>query len=139
MRSAVLLFIMVAQLLIPLLHGHFGTPNQAGLHVHAMPSRGADSHFLCAARDSLSEQQKDSLQAEPFEVDVQAALQPLDTFPMPLLAVVGLALLTMGLRAARMRCVAPRLMPRLYPPPRIPRWRGRVIKPSPSRAPPLCS
>ncbi len=29
MRSALLLLIMVAQLLIPLLHSHFGTPNQA--------------------------------------------------------------------------------------------------------------
>ncbi|MBV8250623.1 MAG: hypothetical protein JO200_19515 [Comamonas sp.] len=142
LRSAVLLLIMVAQLLIPLLHGHFGTPNQAGLHVHATPSRMADSHFhLFTPHDSheLHEHPASSAEAEPFEVDVQDALQPLDLLPMPLLAVIGLALLTLGLRAARMRCVAPRPTPRPEPARRLPLWRGRVIRPSPAQAPPLAS
>lgn len=135
-----LLLIMVAQLLIPLLHGHFGTPNQAGLHVHAMPSRMADSHFhLFAGHGTADDLHSHLAQAEPFEVDVQDALQPLDLLPMPLLAVMGLALLTLGLRAARMRCVAPRPMPGPEPACQIPRWRGRVIRPSPAQAPPLLS
>lgn len=140
LRSAVLLLIMVAQLLIPLLHGHFGTPNQAGLHVHTTPSRMADSHFhLFAAHDSGDDLHEHLAQAEPFEVDVQDALQPLDLLPLPLLAVIGLALLTLGLRAARMRCIAPRPAPRPEAARRLPLWRGRVIRPSPAQAPPLAS
>lgn len=72
MRSALLLLIMVAQLLIPLLHSHFGTPNQAGLHIHAAPSRVADSHFhLFVAHGSFTDVDEDHV--EPFEVDVQDA------------------------------------------------------------------
>ena len=137
-KSALLLLIMVAQLLIPLLHSHFGTPNQAGLHIHAAPSRVADSHFhLFVAHGSFIDM--DEQPVEPFEVDVQDALQPLDLLPMPLLAVIGLALLTLGLRAARMRSIAPRPAP-IAPPLRLSaRWRGRVIRPSPAQAPPLAS
>ncbi|WP_428144894.1 hypothetical protein [Delftia acidovorans] len=138
MRSALLLLIMVAQLLIPLLHSHFGTPNQAGLHIHAAPSRVADSHFhLFVAHGSFTDVDEDHV--EPFEVDVQDAIQPLDLVPMPLLAVVGLVLLTLGLRAARMRCIAPRPALPLQPTRLSPRWRGRVIRPSPAQAPPLAS
>lgn len=138
MRSALLLLIMVAQLLIPLLHSHFGTPNQAGLHIHAAPSRVADSHFhLFVAHGSFTD--VDEGHVEPFEVDVQDAIQPLDLLPMPLLAVVGLVLLTLGLRAARMRCIAPRPALPLQPMRLSPRWRGRVIRPSPAQAPPLAS
>lgn len=142
LRSAVLLLIMVAQLLIPLLHGHFGTPNQAGLHVHAAPSRMVEAALHSAAAPALP----DDLHAhqaladdEPFEVDVQSALQPLDQLPLPLLAAVGLALLTLGLRAARMRCIAPRPVRQNAPEHLCPRWRGRVIRPSPAQAPPLHS
>ncbi|CAB5717224.1 Uncharacterised protein [Delftia tsuruhatensis] len=137
LKSALLLM-MVAQLLIPLLHSHFGTPNQAGLHIHAAPSRVADSHFhLFMAHGSVGDM--DEQPVEPFEVDVQDALQPLDLLPMPLLAVIGLALLTLGLRAARMRSIAPRPAP-IAPPLRLSaRWRGRVIRPSPAQAPPLAS
>jgi hypothetical protein len=142
LRSALLLLIMVAQLLIPLLHGHFGTPNQDGLHVHTTPSRMADSHFQQhATTAALQEQQADQAvpaAAEPFEVDVQDALQPLN-LPAPLLAVIGLVLLTIGLRAARMRCTAPRPTPRPEPARRVSLWRGRVIRPSPAQAPPLFS
>ncbi|MEX8193714.1 hypothetical protein AB6724_12790 [Comamonas guangdongensis] len=100
----------------------------------------ADSHFhLFTGHDSSSDLHEHRAQAEPFEVDVQDALQPLDLLPMPLLAVIGLALLTLGLRAARMRCVAPRPSPRPEPACRVPLWRGRVIRPSPAQAPPLAS
>ena len=143
LRSAVLLLIMVAQLLIPLLHGHFGTPNQAGLHVHATSSRLADSHFyLLAAHvsfDGMGEHDALPGDAEPFEVDVQHSLQSLDLLPLPLQAIIGLALLTLGLRAARMRCIAPRPSRRWVPERLSPRWRGCVIRPSPARAPPLLS
>ena len=102
MRSALLLLIMVAQLLIPLLHSHFGTPNQAGLHIHAAPSRVADSHFhLFVAHGSFTDVDEDHV--EPFEVDVQDAIQPLDLLPMPLLAVVGLVLLTLEIGRASCR------------------------------------
>ena len=143
LRSVMLLLIMVAQLLIPLLHGHFGTPNQAGLHVHTTPSRLADSHFHQlvthdASRD-LHEHASLSGEAEPFEIDVQDGIQPLDLIPTPMLAIIGLVLLTLGLRAARMRCVAPRPAPRPDPARRISLWRGRVIRPSPAQAPPLAS
>ncbi|WP_370678680.1 hypothetical protein [Comamonas sp. GB3 AK4-5] len=142
-RSALLLLIMVAQLLIPLLHGHFGTPNQDGLHVHQTPSRMADSHFQpqavqAAAQDLLGLQALPA-ETEPFEVDVQDALQPLSLLPMPLLAVIGLTLLTVGLRAAHMRCITPRPTPRPEPARRVSLWRGRVIRPSPAQAPPLFS
>lgn len=143
LRSVMLLLIMVAQLLTPLLHGHFGTPNQAGLHVHTTPSRLADSHFHQlvahdASRD-LHEHASLSGEAEPFEIDVQDGIQPLDLIPTPMLAIIGLVLLTLGLRAARMRCVAPRPAPRPDPARRISLWRGRVIRPSPAQAPPLAS
>ncbi|WP_043008193.1 hypothetical protein [Comamonas testosteroni] len=139
LRSALLLLIMAAQLLIPLLHGHFGTPNQSGLHVHTTPSRIADSHFhLFREHDALGEQFADQIQAEPFEVDVQNALQPLD-LPAPLLAVIGLTLLTLGLRASLMRCIAARPVPRLKPPHRLSHWQGRLIRPSPAQAPPSLS
>ena len=138
-----LLLIMVAQLLTPFLHGHFGTPNQAGLHVHTMPSRMADSHFhqISAHEASRESQSRASMpgEAEPFEVDVQDGLQPMDLMPMPMLAIVGLVLLTLGLRASRMRCVAPRPAPRPDSARRISLWRGRVIRPSPAQAPPLAS
>ncbi|MBS0293604.1 MAG: hypothetical protein JSS01_13935 [Proteobacteria bacterium] len=142
LRSALLLLIMVAQLLIPLLHGHFGTPNQAGLHVHAAPSRMVEAAWHSAAAPALSadlHEHQALAGDEPFEVDVQSALQPLDQLPQPLLAVVGLALLTLGLRAARMRCVALRPTPRREPERLSPRWRGRVIRPSPAQAPPQFS
>ena len=140
LRSALLLLIMAAQLLIPLLHGHFGTPNQSGLHVHTTPSRIADSHLhLFTGHDSLSNHDVDQAQSEPFEVDVQNALQPLDLLPVPLLAVIGLALLTRGLRAARMRCIAARLLPRPEPSHMLSHWCGRVIRPSPAQAPPQFS
>jgi hypothetical protein len=138
MRSALLLLIMVAQLLIPLLHSHFGTPNQAGLHIHAAPSRVGDHHFhLFVAHGSFVDM--DEQHVEPFEVDVQDALQPLDQLAVPLLAVVGLALLTLGLRAARLRSIAPRPAPPPEPVRLSACWRGRVIRPSPAQAPPLAS
>ena len=140
LRSALLLLVIAAQLLIPLLHGHFGTPNQSGLHVHTPPSRIADSHFhLFTEHDSLSEHDNNQLQAEPFEVDVQNALQPLYLLPVPLLAIIGLALLTWGLRASRIRCTAARPVPRPEPAHRLSRWQGRVIRPSPAQAPPQFS
>ncbi|MDR3066577.1 MAG: hypothetical protein LBV05_13890 [Comamonas sp.] len=140
LRSALLLLIMAAQLLIPLLHGHFGTPNQSGLHVHTTPSRMADSHFhLFSKHDALGEQLDDQALAEPFEVDVQNALQPLDLLPAPLLAVMGLALLTLGLRASLMRCIAARPVPRPRPAHRLSHWQGRIIRPSPAQAPPSFS
>ncbi|WP_027015493.1 hypothetical protein [Comamonas composti] len=136
LRSAVLLLIMVAQLLTPLLHGHFGTPNQAGLHVHPHPSRVADSH-LEALRDLHADDHPALQHAEPFEVDVQTSLQPL--IDLPLFAAVGLILLSIGLQAAHVRCNAPKPLPRLVPEPLSARWRGRIIKPSPSQAPPLAA
>ena len=140
LRSALLLLIMAAQLLIPLLHGHFGTPNQSGLHVHTTPSRIADSHFhLFTGHDSLSDHDVHQAQSEPFEVDVQNALQPLDLLPVPLLAVIGLTLLTWGLRASLMRCTAARPTPPPEPAHRLSRWQGRVIRPSPAQAPPQFS
>lgn len=140
LRSALLLLIIAAQLLIPLLHGHFGTPNQSGLHVHATPSRVADSHFhLFTEHNSFSDGNAHQAQAEPFEVDVQNALQPLDLLPVPLLAVIGLVLLTLGLRASRMRCIAARPAPCPDPECRPSRWQGRVIRPSPAQAPPQFS
>lgn len=140
LRSALLLLIMAAQLLIPLLHGHFGTPNQSGLHVHTTPSRIADSHFhLFTGHDSRSDHPAPQAQAEPFEVDVQNALQPLDLLAAPLLAIIGLALLTWGLRASRMRCIAARPVPRPKPVHRLWPWRGRIIRPSPAQAPPQFS
>lgn len=140
LRSALLLVIMAAQLLIPLLHGHFGTPNQSGLHVHTTPSRIADSHFhLFTGYDSHSDHDVLQAQSEPFEVDVQNALQPLDLLPVPLLAVIGLILLTWGLRASLMRCTAARPTPPPEPAHRLSRWQGRVIRPSPAQAPPQFS
>ncbi|WP_280191757.1 hypothetical protein [Delftia sp. PS-11] len=144
LRSAVLLLlIMVAQLLAPLLHSHFGTPNRDGLHVHAAPSRVADSHFhLFTAHGTLGDEHSSHAlpsDAEPFEVDVQDALQPLDLLALPAMALIGLALLTLGLRAARMRCSAPRPTPSPEPLRLSPCWRGRVIRPSPAQAPPLAS
>lgn len=141
LRSALLLLlIMAAQLLIPLLHGHFGTPNQSGLHVHATPSRIADSHFhLFTGQDSVSDHEVHQAQSEPFEVDVQNALQPLDLLPVPLLAVIGLTLLTWGLRASLMRCTAARPTSPPEPAHRLSRWQGRVIRPSPAQAPPQFS
>jgi hypothetical protein len=138
LKSALLLLIMLGQLLIPLLHSHFGTPNQAGLHIHAAPSRVADSHFhLFVAHGSFVDM--DEQHVEPFEVDVQDALQPLDLLALPALAVIGLALLTLGLRAARMRSIAPRPAPLAEPVRLSPRWRGRVIRPCPAQAPPTIS
>lgn len=137
-----LLLIMVAQLLIPLLHGHFGTPKLAGLHVHAAPSHTVDAPFHAGPALALPSalHDREALQgAETFEVDVQSALQPLDLLLMPLLAAVGLALLTLGLRAARMRCTAPRPAPHPEPERLSPCWRGRVIRPFPAQAPPLFS
>ena len=132
LRGAALLLIVVAQLLIPLLHGHFGTPNQAGLHVHVAPSKTADSHFHSLAHTAHDQGLHDD--GEPFEVDVQGALQPLN--PLPLLAAVGLALLTFGLRAAQMRSIAPRPAPRIAPTPPPVRWRGVAVRPFAAQAPP---
>lgn len=136
-----LLLIMAAQLLIPLLHSHFGSPNQAGLHVHALPSRAALSEVRVQTPASAAVDTHGHPAAlkigEPFEVDVQDALQPLDQLPLPLLAAAGLALLTLGLQAARMRCIASRPSPRAAP--ERPNPRGRVVRPSPARAPPLFS
>lgn len=134
LRGAALLLIVVAQLLIPLLHGHFGTPNQAGLHVHVTPSKTADSHFHSLAHTAHDQGLHDD--GEPFEVDVQGALQPLNPLPLPLLAAVGLALLTFGLRAAQMRSIAPRPAPRIAPTPPPVRWRGVAVRPFAAQAPP---
>ena len=103
---------------------------------------------MTAATVDLPEEEKIAEALRLPEVPVQPDLllpvariygQPLDQLPQPLLAVVGLALLTLGLRAARMRCVALRPTPRREPERLSPRWRGRVIRPSPAQAPPQFS
>ena len=66
-------------------------------------------------------------------------MQPLDLLPAPLLAVMWLALLTLGLRASLMRCIAARPVPRPRPAHRLSHWQGRIIRPSPAQAPPSFS
>ncbi|WP_149137714.1 hypothetical protein [Cupriavidus campinensis] len=143
----VLLIIVLAQLLIPLLHGHFGTPKQTGLHVHTALSGVVDSHSgfgRFVDHESLSHGHQDAdhhdvglTSAEPFAIGAEPAIEPLG-FSLLLLAAaaVGVAALTLMLLAAMAFCAAkPR---RAYCSPARPiQWRDRINRPPPSQAPPL--
>jgi len=128
----VLLLIVLAQLLIPLLHGHFGTPKQTGLHVHSALSGTVDSHSGSAA----ARHHEALTSAEPFAVGVEPAIEPLALSPLLLAAAaVGVPALTLMLLAALACCAAPRRACRRPSPPT--RWRDRINRPPPSQAPPL--
>ncbi|MBU69954.1 MAG: hypothetical protein CL858_31790 [Cupriavidus sp.] len=145
----VLLIIVLAQLLIPLLHGHFGTPKQTGLHVHSAFSGMVDSHF---GYGEFFNQEASSLgqqiahdhgtglkSAEPFAVGVEPAIEPLNLSSLILAAAaVGLSALTFMLLASMACCTAAARRVYCLPPP-PPRWRDRINGPPPSQAPPLFS
>ena len=140
LRGALLLIIVLAQLLTPLLHGHFGTPTQTGLHVHTTPSRTVDSHsrFVAVPEHGHHHLHAFTSHREPFEVDVETAIGPL-SFSLLLLAaaVPGASVLTFLLLAALAIYATPRRVWR--PAPTCGRWSSRVSRPPPSQAPPLCS
>ncbi|SDD84827.1 hypothetical protein SAMN05216345_11836 [Cupriavidus sp. YR651] len=141
-----LLIIVLAQLLIPLLHGHFGTPKQTGLHVHTALSGVVNSHsdFGFVDHESLSHGHQDAghhgvglTSSEPFAVGVEPAIEPLNLSSLLLaVAAVGVSALTLMLLAAMACCAsASRRAYRL--PPRPIQWRDRINRPPPSQAPPL--
>ncbi len=139
LRGALLLIIVLAQLLTPLLHGHIGTPNQTGLHVHTTPSWTVDSH----SRFEMShghEHYHHALAAhrEPFEVDVETAIGPFSfSLLLQAAAVLGASVLTFLLWAALAVYVTPRRVWRRVSP--CGRWSSRVGWPPPAQAPPVLS
>lgn len=144
LRAAMLLLIMVMQLLSPLLHGHLGTPRQTGLHVHTALSGAVDSHFstleyshhqtLALNRDAVDHDLSLTCK-EPFEVDVEPAISPLELAAFLLAASgPGVSALTFILLAALACCARSR--PAFQPAPIRARWRDRINRPSPAQAPP---
>ncbi|WP_315862372.1 hypothetical protein [Ralstonia soli] len=142
-----LLIIVLAQLLSPLLHGHLGTPKQAGLHVHTALPVAADSHFqstlfghgrLSAELNAIGDHDWVLTSQEPFEVDVELAIGPADLAAFLWAASsAGISALTFFLLAA-LAC-AGALRPAYRPAPMRARWRDRINRPPPAQAPPLLS
>ncbi|AVA35250.1 hypothetical protein C3Z06_17635 [Cupriavidus metallidurans] len=136
LRGALLLIIVLAQLLTPLLHGHIGTPNQTGLHVHTSPSRSFDSESLSGHGDH--HRHAFGSHREPFEVDVETAIGPLSfSLLLQAAAVLGASVLTFVLLAALAVYITPRRAWRPASP--RGRWSSRVGWPPPAQAPPIFS
>lgn len=139
LRGALLLIIVLAQLLTPLLHGHIGTPTQTGLHVHTTPSWPVDSHSRFEALLGHGHHHHAiASHREPFEVDVETAIEPLSfSLLLQAAAVLGVSVLTfLLLEALALHAIPLRLW---RPAPRCSRWSSRVSRPPPSQAPPLYS
>ena len=142
-----LLIIVLMQLLSPLLHGHLGTPKQAGLHVHTALSVAADSHFqspsfaygpLSAAPVAVGGHELVLTSPEPFEVDVESAIGPVDlTALLCVASAAGVSALTFFLLAALACASVSR--PAYRPAPVRACWRDRINRPPPAQAPPLLS
>ncbi|KWR88346.1 hypothetical protein RM96_20215 [Cupriavidus sp. IDO] len=146
LRAIMLLVIVLTQLLSPLLHGHLGTPKQTGLHVHTALSGTVDSHFqsLDSSRHQASSLEVDAADhdlaltsKEPFEVDVELAIGPLELAAFLLAAGPAVSALTFILLAA-LAC-STRSRPAFRPAPIRARWRDRINRPPPAQAPPLFS
>lgn len=145
LRAVLLLLIVLLQLLSPLLHGHFGTPKQTGLHVHTALSGAVDSHFqsLGYSYHRTSSHEGGGLarelvltSKEPFEVDVESAISPTDLAAfLAVAAGPGLSALTFLLLAA-LACSAIS-SPVFRPAPIRARWHDRFNRPPPAQAPPL--
>lgn len=145
LRAVMLLIIVLMQLLSPLLHGHLGTPKQAGLHVHTALSVAVDSHFqstsfanrhLATAPDVVGGHDWVLTSPEPFEVDVEPAIGPVDlTALLCAASAAGISALTFFLLAALACASVSRAAYR--PAPIRARWRDRINRPPPAQAPPL--
>ncbi len=147
LRGVVLVLFVLTQLLTPLLHGHFGTPIQTGLHVHAGLPGETDSHFWVAAL-SMDTTVPEGLQkadhvdsplasGDSFEVDVESGLGPLVLAALIQPGVLpGLSILTFVLLAALARGFTRRSP--FHPAP-APRWRTCFSHPPPAQAPPQFS
>ena len=132
-----LLIIVLMQLLSPLLHGHLGTPKQAGLHVHTALSVAADSHFQSTSF-AVGGHDWVLSSPEPFEVDVEPAIGPVELAALLFVAsAAGVFALTFFLLAALACASASR--PAYRPAPVGARWRDRINRPPPAQAPPLLS
>ena len=129
-----LLIIVLMQLLSPLLHGHLGTPKQAGLHVHTALSVAVDSHFQSTS--FVGGHDWVLTNPEPFEVDVEPAIGPVDlTALLCAASAAGISALTFFLLAALACASVSRAAYR--PAPIRARWRDRINRPPPAQAPPL--
>ena len=147
LRAVMLLIIVMTQLLSPLLHGHLGTPRQAGLHVHTALSVAVDSHFQstsgvqghpAAVVDAVAPHDWVLTSQEPFEIDVEPALGPVDLAALFWAAsAAAVSALTFFLLAA-LACAAVS-RPAYRPAPVRARWRDRINRPPPAHAPPLFS
>lgn len=147
LRAVLLLAIVLAQLLSPLLHGHLGTPKQVGLHVHTALSGAVDSHSHSHGffHHQASYREADAVGhdlvltcKEPFEVDVEPAISPMDlTAFLWTAAGPGVSALTFILLAALACSAVSR--PAFRPAPIRARWRDRISRPPPAQAPPLAS
>ena len=147
LRAAMLFFIMLTQLLSPLLHGHLGTPKQAGLHVHAALPAAVDSHFQSifsanlppsAETDTIGLHDWALTSQEPFEVDVEPAVSPAElTAFLWAASAAGVSTLTFFLLAAL--AFASVSGPAHRPAPVRACWRDRINRPPPAQAPPLLS
>lgn len=137
LRGAVLVLLVLTQLLTPLLHGHFGTPIQTGLHVHAGLPAETDSHSQFIPSASRAHPDGSASSGDAFEVDVEAGLGPLGmAMLMPPMLLPGLWILTLLLLAA-LATGTVRRAPRYFPP--VPRRRFCFSHPPPAQAPPpLC-
>ena len=147
LRAAMLLIIVMMQLLSPLLHGHLGTPKQAGLHVHTALPVAADSHFQStsfadrhrsASPDAVGGPDWVLTSQEPFEVDVEPAISSVElTALLCAASAAGVSALTFFLLAALACASVSR--PAYRPAPVRARWRHRINRPPPAQAPPLLS
>ena len=146
LRAVVLLVVVLTQLLSPLLHGHLGTPKQAGLHVHTAFPAAVDSHFrsLDFSHREASVQEVNVFDhdlaltsREPFEIDVEPAISPFDLAAFLLAAGPVASVLTFILLAALACCAV--LRPAFRPAPIRARWRDQGSRPPPAQAPPLFS
>ena len=134
LRAVMLLIIVLMQLLSPLLHGHLGTPKQAGLHVHTALSVAVDSHFQSTS--FVGGHDWVLTNPEPFEVDVEPAICPVDlTALLCAASAAGISALTFFLLAALACASVSRAAYR--PAPIRARWRDRINRPPPAQAPPL--
>ncbi|WER48917.1 hypothetical protein CupriaWKF_29630 [Cupriavidus sp. WKF15] len=147
LRGAALVLFVLTQLLTPLLHGHFGTPKQTGLHVHAGLPAETDSHFRTAAfstgtaasagLEDHAHADSSQASADAFEVDVESGIGPLALAALLQPGVLpALSILTLGLLAALASGSTRRSA---FPPAPVPRWRYCFSHPPPAQAPPQFS
>ena len=144
LRGAVLVLFVLTQLLTPLLHGHFGTPKQTGLHMHAGLTAETDSYFRGAASfggttasDALENHahaDSSMASADSFEVDVESGIVLAGLVQPGVLP--ALSILTFLLLAA-LASASTRRSP-FHPAP-APRWRCCFSQPPPAQAPPQFS